>query len=127
MFLRFNASKVGLAITIDIVFNDIWKKFNLTDKITKKNIVLANNFVTDLAKLYWSSNDIPMDALVFYDKSNDDKYLELWQIINMNSVTLEKININIDEKYNQIISLLYKIFGFIILMNLIINLISQSI
>jgi len=106
--------------TINIVFNDIWKKFNLTDKTTKMNIISSNDFVTDLAKLYWTTEDIPMDALVFYDKSLDDKYFELWQLINKNSLSLEKVNTNIEEKYSETVSLLTKMCNFIIVLILLI-------
>ena len=106
--------------TINFVFNDIWTKFNLTDKLTKMNIVLSNEFVTDLAKLYWSPKDIPMDALVFYDKSVDDKYFELWQLINKNILSLEKVNTNIEEKYSETVSLLAKMCNFIIVLILLI-------
>ena len=106
--------------SINIVFNDIWLKFNLTDKLTKMNIVLSNEFVTDLAKLYWSPQDITMDALVFYDKSLDDKYFELWLLINRNSLSIEKINKNIEEKYTETVAMLSRMCSFIILLMILI-------
>ena len=86
--------------TIEIDFNDIWKKYNITDKVIKNQIVLTDNFIVDLARVYWSDNDIiPMEAMVFQDKSLDDKYLELWTMVRENGNKLD----NLEKSYNTLV------------------------
>ena len=75
---------------IRILFNDIWDKAKATNKNTVKQIVLLDNFVSYVAKLNWSG-DIPLENLVFYDKSLDEKYFDLWTII-VENINSNKIN-----------------------------------
>jgi len=92
--LKFNYNKKRESIIIN--FNEIWKKYNLMDKSIKKSISREDAFVIDLAKLYWNDTDITIDAAIFNDKSLDDKYFELWNIVRDNGNKL-----NIIQQYNK--------------------------
>ena len=94
--------------TFDIVFNDIWSQLNQTDKNHKKILVSSDNFVNMLVKLFWTENKNTIDSLVFSEKSIDDKYLELWQLISRNTSSLEKIT-SFDKIYTERIDELTKI------------------
>lgn len=108
--------------TIDIQINNLWEKNNITDKIVKRNIAMSDTFVNDLAKTHWTINDIPLECLVFQDKSLDDKYFELWSILNIqNSKTNNYIEYTktMQKEINNILLIncisIFLIFGYIVL------------
>lgn len=94
--------------TIDIKFNDVWDKLALNDKVLKQNYVVDDNFVFNLAKLYWTNTEISLDNIVFQNKSLDDKYDELWKIIKNQELLLYNINNNINNNNNQLSNILKK-------------------
>ena len=94
--LNINYSKKKETINID--FNDIWKKYNISDKLIRKQVVLSDDFVIDLAKLYWTADEMTMEAIIFHDKSLDDKYFELWNLMCQNTNKLD----NLEETFNNI-------------------------
>ena len=101
--------------TIIIQFNEMWKKINIEDKTAKKHIVLADDFITNLTKLYWD-DEIPLDTLVFNDKTLDDKYTEIWQQLNNFNTKLDLIN----NKTNNISkNSIYKMYFLLLMINLL--------
>ena len=94
--------------TFDIVFNDIWVRLNQTDKNNRKILVSSDNFVNMFVKLFWTEDKNTIDSLVFSEKSSDDKYLELWQLIRRNTSSLEKIT-SFDKIYTERVDELTKI------------------
>ena len=74
----------------------------------KQNYVVDDNFVFNLAKLYWTNTEISLDNIVFQNKSLDDKYDELWKIIKNQELLLYNINNNINNNNNQLSNILKK-------------------
>ena len=112
--------------TIEIKFNEVWGKLALNDKVLKKNYVVDDNFVFNLAKLYWTNTEISLDNIVFQNKSLDDKYDELWKIIKNQELLLSNINNNINTNYNQLYNILKKQFRYFIMYILFISFIPMS-
>jgi hypothetical protein len=120
--LVFNYSK--RKDTIEIAFNEVWDRYNISDKIMRKNIILSDSFVSDLAKSYWTPNDIPMEALVFQDKSIDDKYLEIWNTLRVQDSKLNQLvfdNNNNQEKNKLLLYILFTMSTSLILFTTIIS------
>jgi len=66
---------------IEIKFNEVWEKLNISEKNNKKLFVQSDSFVNDLATMYLDQNTISINELIFQDKTKEEKYNELWKIL----------------------------------------------
>ena len=63
--------------TFDIIMNEVWEKLQLNNKELRKQFVLSDTFVNDVAKLYWTESK--MEEHTLRDMTTDDKYIILWE------------------------------------------------
>ena len=76
--------------TIQVNFNEVWKKFGMGEKINRKNFVASDYFLVNLLALYWKKDDI--DRYIYSDKSIDDKYIILWSMMKEQYLAIERVN-----------------------------------
>lgn len=85
---------------IDIDFNDIWNKFDLSDKSDRYHFVNSNHFVENIFALFCSKYDL--QKLKFLSKSKEQKLVELWTSINKIKHYQENNIQSIREEHNMI-------------------------
>ena len=68
--------------TVEFQFNEVWEKFGLATKESKKDFVNSDYFVTSIAKLYWKDYNT-IEEYIFQDKPVSEKYIELWKMLRL--------------------------------------------
>ena len=66
----------------EVVFTQVWEKFEMTEKEEKRKFVSSDSFVNDLAGIFFSKNDKSIRQLTFEDSTIEEQNLELWKSMN---------------------------------------------
>ncbi len=85
---------------IEIKFNDIWEKYKITDKDLKRNFVISDNFVNNLASDILLEDNINITDLIFEDKTDSEKYIEIRNMLKLQENKIDEI----DKKYKKLIT-----------------------
>jgi len=93
--------------TIELEFDEVWEKFALnSSKDDKKEFILSDTFVMDIAELYWDNMDISLDELLFKDASTDEKYIKLWKELKEQQSLILEMNNNINQQVVYLVHLI---------------------
>ena len=104
---KLNINYTNKKEVIDITFNELWAKAVMTTKKEKKDFVMNDNFVNDVAKIYWQKDDLNFNELTFRDKNASEQRTELWkEIKKLRSEIIQKQN-NSDVKSNENFKLVF--------------------
>ena len=86
-FLNINFNHNPESIKID--FLEVFKKLKL-DKKAAREFVKSNDFVKDVAKLYWQNTE-PIEKSIFRDYTTEDKHVEVWNQIQQLESKIEEL------------------------------------
>jgi hypothetical protein len=114
--LHFDYNKLSIKNkTIEFDFSEFWKspEFTKYTKSDKQKFVSNDMFVDNLASHYWNS-ETKLTEMIFQDKTNEQKQIELWQMMTqltedtmISNKNINTINSNINN-INKI--LMYQLF-----------------
>ncbi len=85
---------------LEIKFNDIWEKYQMTEKDMKRMFVISDNFVNKLASDILLDCNTNIDDLIFGDKTDNEKYIEIRNMLKLQENKIDEL----DRKYKKLIT-----------------------
>ena len=120
---KLNINYANKREVIDINFNELWEKAELTDKQQKKNYVMNDNFVNEVTRIYWKKDDLSFNELTFREKSAVEQRTELWKEMRQlrvdNHNTQKSIERRTNENYKMLLNVILVTFSVNLLMQLV--------
>ena len=105
----------------EIVFSDLWNKFEMTTKQEKREFVVSDSFVNDVASTFIDKNDKSIRQLTFEESSVNDQNVELWKSMNRMHNTMFRNELDNMKRMNKMNNAL-KTFSLLLFANIVVTL-----